>query len=380
MPEVLISVDTVPEASALVNAMPSWLLHAWTLAKSLGAADLHAVSNEPLRLRLQGELRCIDSLPPCPPAPWPEVLDLFTTSERTLTTAETSLTHPLLGRARASLAAHQGGLMLVMRLIAEHIPTLIDVQLSRRHADLVLTDHGLLLVTGATGSGKSSTLAAWLGHWREQRRGHVISLEDPIEFVHGNSPALGLVNQREIGRDCPSFADGLRAALRQDPDVLVVGELRDSDSARLALMAAETGHLVMATMHTASAIGAIDRLLSLFPADERSLAQAQLADTLRAIMAQQLIWPAASAGSSSTPCAQACREVLIATPAVRHLIREHRLGDIEHIMQTQAALGMQTMAQAMAALSISAHYCETPSAANTVLSTCCTGDKAGSIS
>jgi twitching motility protein PilT len=242
--------------------------------------------------------------------------------------------------------------MLVMRLIADHIPSIAEVQLSRQHADLVLADHGLLLVTGATGSGKSSTMAAWLRHWREQRKGHVISLEDPIEYIHGNDPTLGLVNQREVGRDCFSFADGLRAALRQDPDVLIVGELRDRESAQLALMAAETGHLVLATLHTGSAIGAIDRLLSLFPSDERSLAQAQLADTLRAVMAQQLLWATETADSAkaSAPKAHACREVLIATPAVRHLIREHRLGDIEHIMQTHAALGMQTMAQAMAAV------------------------------
>lgn len=335
--------------------IPNWLAQAWALAKSLGAADLHAVSGERLRFRLHGELRCIDDLPFCPPTPWPEVLPLFGSFCGALTSAESSLTHSELGRARASLAAHQGGWMLVMRLIAEHIPSLADVQLSRQHADLALANHGLLLVTGATGSGKSSTLAAWLGHWREQRRGHVISLEDPIEFVHSNSPALGLVNQREIGRDCASFADGLRAALRQDPDVLLVGELRDSESARLALMAAETGHLVMATLHTASAVGAIDRLLSLFPADERQLAQAQLADTLRAVMAQQLIWSAETtdqlaSAKASAPRAHACREVLIATPAIRHLIREHRLGDIEHIMQTHASLGMQTMAQAMAAL------------------------------
>lgn len=322
--------------------MPDWLLHAWTLAKSLGAADLHAVSGEPLRLRLHGELRCIDALPPCPSTPWPEIRELFGDNSECLQTAESSFTHPELGRARASLAAHHGGWMLVMRLIADHIPSIAEVQLSRQHADLVLADNGLLLVTGATGSGKSSTMAAWLRHWREQRKGHVISLEDPIEYIHGNDPTLGLVNQREVGRDCSSFADGLRAALRQDPDVLIVGELRDRESAQLALMAAETGHLVMATLHTASAIGAIDRLLSLFPAAERNLAQAQLADTLRTVMAQQLLW--------SNAKAYACREVLIATPAVRHLIREHRLNDIEHIMQTHAALGMQTMAQAMAAV------------------------------
>lgn len=264
--------------------IPNWLAQAWALAKSLGAADLHAVSGERLRFRLHGELRCIDDLPFCPPTPWPEVLPLFGSFCGALTSAESSLTHSELGRARASLAAHQGGWMLVMRLIAEHIPSIADVQLSRQHADLALANHGLLLVTGATGSGKSSTLAAWLGHWREQRRGHVISLEDPIEFVHSNSPALGLVNQREIGRDCASFADGLRA-----------------------------------------------------------------------VMAQQLIWSAETtdqlaSAKASAPRAHACREVLVATPAVRHLIREHRLGDIEHIMQTHASLGMQTMAQAMAAL------------------------------
>lgn len=340
----------------MLESLPKWLFQAWSYAKNARAADLHAVSNEPIRVRMQGALTCLDALPPCPPAPWPDVLALFGAQassrqpSQALTNLETSLTHPQLGRARASLAAHQGGWMLVMRLIAERIPSLADVQLSRQHADLVLADHGLLLVTGATGSGKSSTLAAWLGHWREQHRGHVISLEDPIEFVHANSPELGLVNQREIGRDCVSFADGLSAALRQDPDVLLIGELRDRESARLALMAAETGHLVMATLHAASAVGAIDRLLSLFPADERSLAQAQLSDSLQAVMAQQLIWSVAGAESTGKPCAKACREVLIATPAVRHLIREHRLNDIEHIMQTHAALGMQTMAQARAAL------------------------------
>lgn len=349
---------------------PPWLYAAWAAAKHAGAADVHLVSHELVRLRVHGELRCLDALPACPAAPWPEVLALFApvgsdhdepetasasdtiAAHPRFTGAEASLTHPQLGRARASLAAHQGGWLLVMRLISECIPSLADVQLSPTQADLALAAHGLLLVTGATGSGKSSTLAAWLGHWRAQRRGHVISLEDPIEFVHANSPELGLVNQREIGRDCTSFADGLRAALRQDPDVLLIGELRDRDTARLALMAAETGHLVMATLHTASAVGAIDRLLSLFPADERALAQAQLADSLQAVMAQELVWsvPMNNADHIEKPRALACREVLIATPAVRHLIREHRLGDIEHIMQTQAALGMQTMAQAKARL------------------------------
>jgi twitching motility protein PilT len=223
-----------------------------------------------------------------------------------------------------------------MRLITPDLPSLNDVQLDTHLADRLLPEQGLVLITGATGSGKSSTLAALVAHRRQFLGGHTITLEDPIEFRYDEGK--GRISQREIGRDSPNFASALRSALRQDPDVILLGELRDLDSARIALTAAETGHLVLSTLHTASAIGAIDRILGLFPADEQALARTQLADTLTGVISQQLVWREQSA--------TVIREVLLATAAVRHLIREHRLNQIEHIMQTSGSLGMQTLAQA----------------------------------
>lgn len=302
-----------------------WLRDAWSEARRRGASDLHLASGHPPQLRMGGVLRCSE-LPPCPPPPWagwPEA-------------GEGALDDPVLGRARWSLARHERGLLLVLRLLQDAIPTPSQVQLSPQQLALVMQPHGLLLVTGATGSGKSSTLAALVSHWRQQQPGHVLTLEDPVELRH--PPAPGQITQREVGRDCLSFAEGLRAALRQDPDIILVGEIRDAETASLALTAAETGHLVLATLHSRTAIGAIDRLTSLF--SDPMQARVQLADTLVGILAQQLHWRDGRA--------QALREVLVATSAVRHLIREHRLHQLETVMQTGAALGMQTLAQALA--------------------------------
>lgn len=328
-----------------------WLMAAWQRAREAGASDLFLTSGHTPRMRMRGHLSTLTGLPCCPPPSWSALASrLGLTADDMLLTghgrgaAEGMLSDAVLGRARWSLARQQDGLMLVLRLLRDHLPTLADVQLDAAQAALAEHAHGLLLVTGATGSGKSCTLAALVQHWRMRRDGHVLTLEDPVEFIY---PALpggnGLVSQHEVGRDCSSYDAGLRTALRQNPDLILIGELRDRETARLALAAAETGHLVLATLHAATAIGAIDRLLGLFPGEERELARMQLADSLVAIMAQQLLPVAAGL--------RACREVLVATPAVRHLIREHRLSQIETAMQTGQEAGMQTRARALARLS-----------------------------
>lgn len=328
-----------------------WLLSAWAQALAAQAADLHLSSGQIPLMRCRGQLVPLSTDTPCPALPWPGLAAYFSDAHaqrllqgQTAGEAEGAFEHPTLGRARWSLARSDHGLMLVMRLIRGQIPSLWEVQLDTTLANRLLPAQGLVLITGATGSGKSSTLAALVEHRRQTQGGHVITLEDPIEFRYGDghggeqSQHQGRISQREIGRDSPSFASALRAALRQDPDVLLIGELRDADTARLALSAAETGHLVLTTLHTASAVGAIDRLLSLFPPDEQELAQALLAETLVGVLAQELI--------RQDGQARALREVLIATSAVRHLIREHRLAQIHSVMQTGSSLGMQTRAQA----------------------------------
>lgn len=322
-----------------------WLLSAWAQALAAQAADLHLSSGQMPLMRHRGQLVPLSPATPCPPLPWPGLAAWFgdATAQRLLQgqtagEAEGAFEHPTLGRARWSLARTDHGLMLVMRLIRGQVPSLSEVQLDPMLANRLLPAQGLVLITGATGSGKSSTLAALVEHRRHAQGGHVITLEDPIEFRYDARQDQSRISQREIGRDSTSFASALRAALRQDPDVLLIGELRDAETARLALSAAETGHLVLSTLHTASAVGAIDRLLSRFPPDEQTLAQAQLAETLVGVLAQELIWQDGQA--------RALREVLIATSAVRHLIREHRLSQIHSVMQTGGNLGMQTRAQA----------------------------------
>lgn len=329
----------------------AWLVTAWHQARAAGASDLFLTSGLTPQVRVRGQLLALDRLPCCPPPPWSAMTHMLgLAADHALAAghdrgaAEGVISDPVLGRARWSLARQQRGLMLVLRLLRDRLPTLAEVQIEPAQATLVRRGPGLLLITGSTGSGKSCTLAALVQHWREHHDGHVLTLEDPVEFLYPEG--RGLVSQHDVGRDCPSYSAGLHAALRQNPDLILIGELRDRDSAHLALAAAETGHLVLATLHTASAVGAIDRLLGLFPGEERELARVQLADSLIAVMTQQLL----PAGGGL----QACREVLVATPAIRHLIREQRLCQIETAMQTGQAAGMQTRAQALSRLQSSA--------------------------
>ena len=199
--------------------------------------------------------------------------------------------------------------------------------------ELLNEESGLILVTGATGSGKSTTLAAMVGYLNQRLSGHILTLEDPVEFIHRSERCL--IQQREIGRHCPSFAAALRAALRQDPDVILLGELRDSETIRLALTAAETGHLVMATLHTRGAAQAVERLVDVFPAQEKEQVRSQLAGSLCAVLAQKL-FPDAAGGRV------ALYELLVNTPAVANLIREGKTHQLPGVMQTGQQSGMQT--------------------------------------
>jgi twitching motility protein PilT len=253
---------------------------------------------------------------------------------------------PGIGRFRVNAFKQQQGCAAVLRHIPSHMPTLADVQAPQVLSDL-LHHVGLLLVTGPTGSGKSTTLAAMVQHLNTHRQQHIVTLEDPIEFVHPSAHCL--ITQREIGTHSQSFSHALRAALREDPDVILVGELRDIETIRLALTAAETGHLVLASLHTRSAAASVERIVDVFDSHEKALVRTQLSEALVGVITQTLVTPSASSQVDGMPPGQrrAVFETLVATPAIRHLIREGKTAQIQSAMQTGAAYGMQTMAQAM---------------------------------
>lgn len=239
-------------------------------------------------------------------------------------------------RLRGSAFCHMQGISLVLRLLPESCPQLATLGIPQALAELLNEESGLILVTGATGSGKSTTLAAMVNHLNHHLDGHILTLEDPVEFIHHSNRCL--IQQREIGRDCPSFATALRVALRQDPDVILLGELRDSETIRLALTAAETGHLVMATLHTRGAPQAVERLVDVFPAKEKEQIRSQLAGSLCAVIAQKLL-PALSGERI------ALYELLINTPAVANLIRDGKTHQLAGVMQTGQQSGMLTFTQ-----------------------------------
>ena len=249
-----------------------------------------------------------------------------------------SFTFPGVGRFRANVFKSLKGTGAVFRHIREDIRNLAEIKAPKVLPDL-LKSSGLFLVTGPTGSGKSTTLAAALHHLNQTTRQHIITLEDPIEFIHISQQCL--VTQREVGKHSKNFSYALRAALREDPDVILVGELRDSETIRLALTAAETGHLVLASLHTRSAAASVDRIVDVFEGAEKAMVRTQLSEALLGVVSQTLQRPP----QGDKQCA--AFEVMVATPAIRHLIREGKTSHIHNAIQTGAAYGMQTMAQAM---------------------------------
>lgn len=309
------------------------------------AADLHLCSGHSPRWRRHGRLEPIPDIMPLT-ADW---LARFTERylnarqrEELAAQGQTDFALCLASgqRLRANLFTQRQGLSLALRTLATDCPALESLHLPPVVSRWLTLEDGLILVTGATGSGKSTTLAALVDAINRQQAKHIITLEDPVEFVHQSQRSL--IQQREIGTHCASFSLGLRAALREDPDVILLGELRDSDTIRQALTAAETGHLVLATLHTRGAAQAIDRLVDVCPAAEKNLVRTQLAGSLKAVMAQKLV-PASGGGRIGL------FEVLTATPAIANLIRDGKMHQIGGLLQTGAQAGMQTFEQSLLA-------------------------------
>lgn len=316
--------------------LPHWL----QLARAAHASDLHLSAGQAPRVRVEGQMQ--------PLSPSPLSADQAASLQRealhgaglsrTATDLDFALSLPPHGRFRVNAFMHLQGAGLVLRLLPDAIPPLTQLGVPPIVLSWLDAPGGLVLITGATGSGKSTTLAALVHHINQTRDHHILTLEDPIEFVHASARCH--IHQREIGHHTPDFATGLRAALREDPDVILVGELRDLLSIRLALSAAETGHLVLATLHTRSAAQTVSRLVDVFASADKPHIRNQLSHALLGVVAQQLL-------PSGPGPRVAAHEVLCCTPAVRHLIREDKLAQIDNAIQTGAAHGMQTLQQAV---------------------------------
>ncbi|BDG61220.1 type IV pilus twitching motility protein PilT [Caldinitratiruptor microaerophilus] len=313
------------------------------LAVARGASDVHLCVEQPPVLRVNGVLEPVDAAV-LRPDDLESVAEALVPPERQAAfrrhgEVDFSYSLPGTGRFRVNVYRQRGTPAIAMRLIPYTVTPLEELSLqpgvAQVLADLASRPNGLVLVAGPSGSGKSTTLAAMIDFINRTRRAHVVTLEDPIEYLHRHR--LSIINQREVGSDTRSFASGLRAALRQDPDVILVGEMRDLDTMRIALEAAETGHLVLSTLHTASAPATVDRIIDVFPAQHQAQVRVQLAGVLQGVVCQRLLRRADRPGRIA-----AC-EVLVATPAVRSLIREGKTHQLLSVIQTGGRLGMRTM-------------------------------------
>jgi twitching motility protein PilT len=249
---------------------------------------------------------------------------------------------PTIGRFRVNAFKQRGSYAMVLRIIPLEIPSMNDLGLPPIIHDLSKLPRGLILVTGPTGSGKTTTLASIINKINSERRCNIITLEDPLEYLHKHKKSI--VNQREIGSDTQNFANGLRAALREDPDVILVGEMRDLETISTAITAAETGHLVLSTLHTNGAAKTMDRIIDVFPPYQQQQIRVQLAAVIEAVISQQLMLKATGKGRVGA------FEIMTATPAIRNLIREGKMHQIDTVIQTSSALGMQTMDNSLLSL------------------------------
>ncbi|MFM8796876.1 MAG: type IV pilus twitching motility protein PilT [Betaproteobacteria bacterium] len=316
-----------------------------------GASDLHLAAGRPPMLRVHGDLRSLGETPLAPEAVRALLQPLLGAAPQGRVQALHDLDFGCevggLARCRVHVFSQRAGPAAVLRLVPSAIRSLHSLQAPPVLADLALQPHGLVLVVGSTGSGKSTTQAAMVDHRNRGHHGHILTIEDPIEFIHESR--LSLVNQREVHTHTPSYEAALRSALREDPDVIALGELRDSDSIRLALRAAETGHLVLATLHASSAAQAVDRMVDVFDAVEQAWVRAQLAESLRGVVYQVLCKTADGLGRV------AAWEVLVGTPAVAHLVREGKAAQLVSVMQSGLSQGMQTLDQDLGHLQRSGH-------------------------
>ncbi len=310
-----------------------------------GASDLHLATGEPPVLRLDGRLDFLDEAPVDMDEAQAFIDEILSPEHhrrfREAGDCDLSIEADAEARLRINIFRAQGGIAMALRHIPTRIPSLREIGAPSPVAGLLGASQGLILVTGPTGSGKSTTLAAMIEAINSSQSRHIITIEDPIEYRHGNLRSL--IRQREVGRDTPGFQEALRAALREDPDVLLVGEMRDLPTIALALTAAETGHLVLATLHTSSAARAVNRIVDVFPSSDKELIRAQLASSLTAVIAQRLL-PREAGGRI------AAFELMIGTDAVRNLIREGKTPQIASMIQLGSRVGMQTMDDALEAL------------------------------
>lgn len=310
------------------------------------ASDLHLSSGISPMIRVHGDIRRIN----LPEMSAEEVGNMVTSvmndHQRKLfqqdLEVDFSFELPNVARFRVNAFTTERGPAAVFRTIPSTVLTLDELRAPRIFQKIADTPRGLVLVTGPTGSGKSTTLAAMINYINETQHSHVLTIEDPIEFVHQSKKAL--INQRELHQHTHSFANALRSALREDPDVILVGEMRDPETIGLALTAAETGHLVFGTLHTTGAAKTVDRIVDVFPAGEKEMVRSMLSESLRAVISQTLLKTRDGNGRV------AAHEILLSTPAVRNLIRENKIAQLHSVMQTGQQYGMQTLDQALQAL------------------------------
>ena len=309
------------------------------------ASDLHLSAGLPPMLRVDGEIQFINQ-PVFDHQTLQTLIEQITTEQQRLDYQQQleidfSFALPDIARFRVNLFNQNRGSAAVFRVIPSAVQSLTSLNAPPLFASLSEKPRGLILVTGPTGSGKSTTLAAMIDHINCQQSAHILTVEDPIEFVHHSQKSL--INQREVHRDTQSFSQALRSALREDPDIILVGEMRDLETIRLALTAAETGHLVLATLHTSSAAKTIDRIIDVFPAAEKDLIRAMLSESLQAVISQTLL---KKVGGGRV----AAHEIMLATPAIRNLIREGKVAQMYSAIQTGRQYGMQTLDQSLKSL------------------------------
>ncbi|TVO70851.1 type IV pilus twitching motility protein PilT [Sedimenticola selenatireducens] len=304
------------------------------------ASDLHISAGLPPMIRVDGDIRRINVPALDHKVVHGLVYDIMNDKQRKdyeeFLETDFSFEIPGLARFRVNAFNQDRGASAVFRTIPAKVLTLEDLGCPETFKDIVNVPRGLVLVTGPTGSGKSTTLAAMMDYKNDTEYGHILTIEDPIEFVHTSKKCL--INQREVHRDTLGFSEALRSALREDPDIILVGELRDLETIRLALTAAETGHLVFGTLHTSSAAKTIDRIIDVFPAGEKSMVRSMLSESLRSVIAQTLM---KKVGGGRT----AAWEIMVGTPAIRNLIREDKVAQMYSAIQTGQATGMQTLDQ-----------------------------------
>ncbi|MDH5231374.1 MAG: type IV pilus twitching motility protein PilT [Gammaproteobacteria bacterium] len=306
------------------------------------ASDLHLSAGEPPMIRVDGDIRRINTPPLEHKIVHGLIYDIMNDKQRKdyeeFYETDFSFEIPGLARFRVNAFSHHRGAGAVFRTIPPRILTLDELKTPPVFKEIAQTPRGLVLVTGPTGSGKSTTLAAMIDFINQNFYSHILTIEDPIEFVHQSHKSL--INQREVHRDTLGFGEALRSALREDPDVILVGEMRDPETIRLALTAAETGHLVFGTLHTSSAAKTMDRIIDVFPAAEKDMVRSMLSESLHAVISQALL-------KRTQGGRIAAHEILIGTPAIRNLIRENKIPQMYSAIQTGQQLGMQTLDQVL---------------------------------